>query len=456
MQNLTAVILAAGKGTRMKSSLPKVLHKVGGKSMLEHVLDAAEGAGAKRKVVVVGFGGDVVKEALGERAEFVTQAEQLGTGHAVRQTESLLKNEKGSIMVLCGDTPLLTTKLLENLAVAHEESGAAATVLTAIMPDAAGYGRVIRASDGTVEKIVEHKDATEAERKVREVNSGIYCFDAEALFSALSEVTADNAQGEYYLPDVLWILKDRGEKVRAVEADDYEETLGINSRVQLAGAEKILRQRKNIELMNAGVTIMDPGTTYVDAGVTVGRDTILYPGTWLEGNTTIGERSEIGPHTRFTNAKIGDDVIAVFSYGHDCEIDSGVTMGPYVHIRPNTHLKRDVHVGNFVEVKNSVIGAGSKLPHLSYIGDTDMGCGVNMGCGTITVNYDGREKHRTTVGDHAFVGCNTNLVAPVTVGEGAYIGAGSTITKDVEPESLAIARARQSAIPGWAKGKTKK
>lgn len=456
MQNLTAVILAAGKGTRMKSSLPKVLHKVCGKSMLAHVLDAAEGAGAKRSVVVVGFGGDAVRAALGNRAEFVTQTEQLGTGHAVRQTEDLLQNEKGTIMVLCGDTPLLTAGLLERLAEAHASSGAAATVLTAIMPDATGYGRIIRASDGSLEKIVEHKDATEREREVREVNSGIYCFDAASLFSALSEVTADNAQGEYYLPDVLWILKDRGKKIRALEAEDYEETLGINSRAQLSDAEKILRHRKNMELMDTGVTIMDPATTYVDAEVTVGRDTILYPGTWLEGRTAVGEGAEIGPYTRFTDAKIGNRVMASFSYGHDCTIDDGVTLGPYVHVRPNTHLKQDVHVGNFVEVKNSIIGEGTKLPHLSYIGDTDMGSHVNMGCGTITVNYDGREKHRTTIGDHAFVGCNTNLVAPVKVGDGAYIAAGSTITKDVEPESLAIARSRQSAIAGWAKGKTKK
>lgn len=456
MQNLTAVILAAGKGTRMKSSLPKVLHKVCGKSMLAHVLDAAEGAGATRSVVVVGFGSDTVKAALGGRAAFVTQAEQLGTGHAVQQAESLLKDEEGTIMVLCGDTPLLTAQLLTRLADEHKTSGAVATVLTAIMPDATGYGRIIRAKDGSVEKIVEHKDATEEERAVREVNAGIYCFESTSLFSALAEVTSDNAQGEYYLPDVLGILKARGKKVWAVEAEDYEETLGINSRVQLAGAEKILRQRKNTALMDAGVTIVDPAATYVDMDVVVGRDTILYPGTWLEGDTQVGEGAEIGPYTRFTNARIGNGVAASFSYGHDCKIDDGVTLGPYVHIRPDTHLRRNVHVGNFVEVKNSNIGEGSKLPHLSYIGDTDMGAHVNMGCGTITVNYDGREKHRTTIGDAAFVGCNTNLVAPVHVGDGAYIGAGSTITKDVEPESLAIARSRQSAIVGWAKGKTKK
>lgn len=455
MNQLTAVILAAGKGTRMKSKLPKVLHKAAGKPMLLHVLDAAKGAGASRSIVVVGFGGDVVEEAIGNRATFVTQKEQLGTGHAVQQVEPLLKDTPCTVMVLCGDTPLLTAQLLEKLAKEHEAAQAKATVLTAIMPDATGYGRIIRASDGTVMKIVEHKDASDEEKKVQEINSGIYCFESGALFSALSEVTADNAQGEYYLPDVLEILKKRGEKIWAVAADDYEDTLGINSRLQLAGAEKILRQRKNIELMEQGVTIMDPASTFVDADVTVGQDTVLYPFTWLEGETTVGEGTELGPNARFQNVKIGDGVVASFSYAHDCVIDEGVTVGPYVHLRPDTHLEKGVHVGNFVEVKNSTIGEGSKLPHLSYIGDTEMGRGVNMGCGTITVNYDGREKHRTQIGNNAFVGCNTNLVAPVKVGEGSYIGAGSTITKDVQAGDLAIARARQSRIEGWAKSKGK-
>ena len=450
MSDLVTVILAAGKGTRMKSSLPKVLHRVGGKSMLQHVLDAASKAGAKRNIVVVGFGGEQVKEAIGDQAEFVVQAEQLGTGHAVQQTASLLQGETGTVMVLCGDTPLLTGELLKKLYDAHKEAGAKATVLTAIMPDATGYGRIIRTATGTVEKIVEHKDATEAERKVQEVNSGIYCFEAQDLFQALSEVTCDNAQGEYYLPDVLEILRNKGEKIWAVAADDYESTLGINSRVQLSGAEKILRRRKNIELMDSGVTIMDPDSTFIDADVTVGRDTVIYPFTWLEGATTVGEGCEIGPNSRFTDTKIGNHVTAQFSYAHECEIADDVIMGPYVHLRPNTKLAHKVKIGNFVEVKNSNIGEGTKLPHLSYIGDCDMGSGVNMGCGTITVNYDGKSKFRTKVGDNAFVGCNSNLVAPVTVCDGSYIGAGSTITKDVPPSDLAIARARQKNIEGWA------
>ena len=449
MANLVTVILAAGKGTRMKSKLPKVLHKAGGKSMVQHVIDAAKAAGAKRNIVVTGFGGDMVRAAIGEQAEFVEQKEQLGTGHAVLQTADLLKDENGTVMVLCGDTPLLTGDLLKKLYDEHVAAKAKATVLTAIMPDATGYGRIIRKADGSVEKIVEHKDATEAERQVKEVNSGIYCFAAKDLFVALKQVTNDNAQGEYYLPDVLEILQKQGEKIWAVAADDYEATLGINSRLQLSGAEKILRRRKNEELMAAGVTIMDPATTYIDADVKIGRDTVIYPQTFLEGNTVIGEECEIGPSVRFQNVKAGNGVIGQFTYAHDCEFADGVILGQFTHIRPNTYLAEKVKIGNFVEVKNSNIGKGSKLPHLSYIGDTDMGSGVNMGCGTITVNYDGKTKFRTTIGDDAFVGCNSNLVAPVEVENGAYIGAGSTITKKVPEGTLAIARARQKNIEGW-------
>lgn len=450
MADLTTIILAAGKGTRMKSSLPKVLHKAGGKAMLAHVLDAAKEAGAGRSIVVVGFGGAAVEEALAGEAEFVTQAEQLGTGHAVLQTESLLRGEKGTVLVLCGDTPLLTGTLLKKFVEEHAAAGAKATVLTAVMPDATGYGRVIRAADGTVAKIVEHKDATKEELDVREINSGIYCFSAPDLFAALHEVGNDNAQGEYYLPDVLEILKQKGEKIFAVAADSYEETLGVNSRAQLAASEKILRRRKNEALMAEGVTLMDPETTYVDVDVVVGRDTVIYPGTWLEGRTVIGEGCEIGPNSRFQNVKIGAHVTAHFCYAHECEIADGVTLGPYVHIRPDTKLAAGVKIGNFVEVKNSMVGEGTKLPHLSYIGDSDIGAGVNMGCGTITVNYDGKKKFRTTVGDGAFVGCNSNLVAPVRVGDNAYVGAGSTITKDIPEGDLAIARAHQKNITGWA------
>lgn len=450
MAEFITVILAAGKGTRMKSKLPKVLHKAGGKPMLQHVIDAAKGAGAKRSIAVVGFQAELVREAISADTEIVVQAEQLGTGHAVLQTAEALKDETGTVMVLCGDTPLLTADMLRSFYEAHCKSGAKATVLTAVMPDSTGYGRVIRSADGMLQKIVEHKDATEMEREIREVNSGIYCFDKEALFSALSEVECHNAQGEYYLPDVLDILRSRGEKIAAYAVDDYESTLGVNSRVQLAQAEKILRDRKNNELMERGVTLMDPAATYVDTDVVVGSDTVIYPGTWLEGRSVIGSGCQIGPNCRFNDVKVGDNAVVSFTYAHECEMEEGVTVGPYVHIRPNTVLKKDVHVGNFVEIKNSNIGDGTKLPHLSYIGDCDMGSKVNMGCGTITVNYDGMMKHRTVVGDNAFIGCNTNLVAPVTVGDGAYVGAGSTITKEVPAGCLAVARAHQKNIRGWA------
>lgn len=449
MAELLTVVLAAGKGTRMKSTLPKVLHRVGGKAMLQHVLDAATEAGSEKNVVVVGFGGEQVKAAIGSQAEFVEQTEQLGTGHAVMQAESVLKDFAGTVMVLCGDTPLLKGELLRKLYDEHRKNEAKATVLTAIMPDATGYGRIIRTADGAVQKIVEQKDANAEELQVQEVNSGIYCFEAAALVDSLGQLNCNNAQGEYYLTDVLEILNKKSEKVWAVVADDFEATLGINSRVQLANAEGILRRRKNIELMENGVTIIDPASTFIDSKVEVGRDTVIYPFTWLEGSTVIGENCQIGPNSRFTDVKIGANVTAHFSYAHECEIADNVVLGPYVHLRPNTKLAAGVKIGNFVEVKNSVVGEGTKLPHLTYIGDSDIGAGVNMGCGCITVNYDGSQKFRTVVGDNAFVGCNTNLVAPVEVGEGAYIGAGSTITKNVPAKALGIGRARQTNIEQW-------
>lgn len=449
MAGLLTVVLAAGKGTRMKSSLPKVLHRVGGKAMLQHVLDAGAEAGSVRNIVVVGFGSEVVEAQIGTQADFVIQAEQLGTGHAIMQTKGLLKDFDGTIMVLCGDTPLLKGQLLKNLYQAHRAAGAKATVLTAKMPDPTGYGRIIRAVDGTVNKIVEQKDASAEELLIDEVNSGIYCFERSALFDALAKTSADNAQGEYLLTDVLEILNQQKEKVWAVTADDYEQTLGINSRVQLANAENVLRKRKTMALMESGVTVMDPASTFIDVDVEIGKDTVIYPFTWLEGATSVGESCAIGPNCRFTDTKIGDNVTAHFSYGHECEIDDDVIVGPYVHLRPATKIARGVKIGNFVEVKNSTIGEDSKLPHLSYIGDADIGSGVNMGCGTITVNYDGKKKSRTTIEDKAFVGCNSNMVAPVTVGKGAYVGAGSTITKDVPPAALGIARARQTNIEGW-------
>ena len=440
---METIILAAGKGTRMKSKLPKVLHKVCGKPMLQHVIDAAKVAGSTREIVVIGSGAELVKEKL------VLQAEQLGTGHAVLCTKEKFADSKGTVLVLCGDTPLFTPELLKKFVEKHLESNAAATVLTAEMPDATGYGRIIREDDGTFKKIVEHKDANSYERRISEVNAGVYCFDVEKLFAALSQVKNENAQCEYYLPDVLTILKNDSEKINAFVADDYTQTLGINSRVQLAEADKILRQRKNIALMESGVTIIDPASTFIDCDVEIGQDTIIFPNTYLEGNTKIGENCAIGPNARLTNMTVGDNVQAQFCYCHDAEICNDVILGPYVHLRPGTKISNKVKIGNFVEVKNSNIGEGSKLPHLQYIGDTDMGAGCNIGCGAITVNYDGKKKHRTTIGDNVFVGCNSNLIAPVTLEDGAYIAAGSTINKTVPKDNLAVARARQTNIADW-------
>ena len=453
MQETVAVILAAGKGTRMKSALPKVLHAVGGKSMLRHVMTAAEQAGAKRMLVVVGFGGDKVQAEIGAAAEFVLQAEQLVTGHAMMQVQPVLAGFSGTILLLCGDTPLLTGQALLDLVAAHQQSGAAATVLTAKPADATGYGRILRDESGQVLGIVEQKDATAEQKQIGEINTGIYCFEAAPLFAALAGLTCNNAQKEYYLTDVLAILAQAGQQVGAVEVSDFQETLGINSRLQLAEAEAILRRRKLVELMDSGVTVMDPASTFVDASVSVGEDTVLYPFTWLEGETTIGRDCRIGPNSRISDSQLGDAVTLHFSYAHECKIAGGVSVGPYVHLRPDTELAAGVKVGNFVEIKNSRVGVGSKLPHLSYIGDADIGSGVNIGCGTITVNYDGKKKHRTVVGDTAFVGCNSNLVAPVSVGSGAYIAAGSTITKDVPDGALGVGRARQSNIAGWVEKK---
>lgn len=453
MKELVAVILAAGKGTRMKSKLPKVLHEVAGKPMLSHVTAVAAAVGVGRTVVVVGFEGELVMRKMGPGLEYAMQSEQLGTGHAVMQTRELLRDFSGTILMLCGDTPLLTRATLATLRQQHQASGAAATVLTARLDDPFGYGRILRDAAGGVAGIVEQKDASAEQLKIDEINTGIYCFEAQPLFAALDGITCDNAQKEYYLTDVLAILARSGRKVGAVATADFQETLGINSRLQLAEAEAILRRRKLVALMEAGVTVMDPASTFIDETVSIGCDTVIYPFTWLEGATVIGEDCRIGPHSRIADSTLGNGVTLHFSYAHECKIADGVTVGPYVHLRPAAELAAGVKVGNFVEIKNSCVGQQSKVPHLSYIGDTDIGAGVNIGSGTITVNYDGKNKHRTVIGDRAFVGCNTNLVAPVTVGEDAYIAAGSTITKDVPPGALGVGRARQSNIAGWVSKK---
>ncbi len=450
MSDIVAIILAAGKGTRMRSKYPKVLHKVGGKPMLQHVIDAATAAGAQKKVIIVGHEAEIVEAMVGSQGTIALQAEQLGTGHAVMQTAEALKGFSGTALILCGDTPLLDGEELKKFCEAHQASGTAATVLTAIMDDPFGYGRIIRDANGNVQGIVEQKDATDEQKAIREINTGIYCMECPQMFDVLATLTNDNAQGEYYLTDVLQKLNAAGAKVGGVSTADSDMVMGINSRKQLSVAEGVMRQRILDKLMDAGVTIMDPASTFIEASVKIGRDTIIYPYTWLEGSTEIGEDCEIGPNVRFTNVKIGDDNHLQFIYGHDCEVKNHVTAGPYVHLRPDTVIGDKVKIGNYVEVKNSNVGTGTKLPHLTYIGDSDIGSGVNMGCGCITVNYDGKKKHRTIIGDNAFVGCNTNLVAPVTVQANTYIGAGSTITKEVPENALAIARAHQKNIEGWA------
>lgn len=450
MKPITSLILAAGKGTRMKSKLPKVLHKVGGKPMVERVLNTVKELGTERNIVIVGFGGEAVTSYLGDAAEFVTQKEQNGTGHAVKQAKPLLEQYEGTILLLCGDTPLVTKESLEALVKEHEETGAAATVLTASLENPTGYGRIIRdAASGKVLRIVEQKDGKPDELAVKEINTGMYAFDSQKLWPCLEELSDDNAQGELYITDVVSILVNKGERVSASLLADTDESLGVNSRAQLAVAERILKERTNQYWMAQGVTLIDPANTYIGTDVTIGNDTVIYPGTILEGHTVIGEACEIGPHTRFTNVKVGDGNYIHFTYAHDCEIKNNTDIGPYVHLRPNTVVGDSVHIGNFVEVKNSVVGEGTKFPHLSYIGDSDVGAGVNIGCGTITVNYDGKIKHRTTIKDHAFVGCNSNLVAPVTIGESSYVGAGSTITKDVPSKSLAVGRAKQIIKENW-------
>ncbi|WP_174734815.1 bifunctional UDP-N-acetylglucosamine diphosphorylase/glucosamine-1-phosphate N-acetyltransferase GlmU [Mesobacillus harenae] len=443
MSNRYAIVLAAGQGTRMKSKLYKVLHPVCGKPMVQHVVDQLINLDIKDIVTIIGHGADLVKSQLGKDSAYALQEEQLGTAHAALQAKDILADKDGVTIVVCGDTPLIRAETMEALFNHHEETKAKATILTAVASDPTGYGRIVRNESGLVEKIVEHKDATEAERTIAEINTGTYCFDNETLFAAIQNVSNNNSQGEYYLPDVIEILKNSNEVISAYQSEEFEETLGVNDRVALAEAERIMRKRITTAQMRNGVTLIDPANTYIDADVTIGQDTIIYPGTIISGLTTIGTDCQIGPNSEINNCEIGNNTVIRQSLAYDSSIGSEVNIGPFAHIRPQSEIGDEVKIGNFVEVKKAAFGRGSKASHLSYIGDAEVGSNVNIGCGSITVNYDGHNKHLTKIEDNVFIGCNSNLVAPVTVGKGAYVAAGSTITKDVPEEALSIARARQ-------------
>lgn len=449
MTNVYAVILAAGQGTRMKSKLYKVLHPVCGKPMVEHVIDHIETVNVDRIVTVVGHGADLVKETLGNKSEYVLQAEQLGTAHAVQQAEPILGELEGTTLVVCGDTPLIRPETMQALFAHHAKQGAKATILTAVAENPTGYGRILRDAAGQVAQIVEQKDATAEQQKVTEINTGTYCFDNKALFAALKQVKNDNAQGEYYLPDVIEIMQKQGEIVSAYVTDNFDETLGVNDRFALSQAEELMRARINERHMRNGVTIINPTSTYISADAIIGSDTVLLPGTMIDGKTVIGEDCKIGPNSHIVASKIGNGTTIHSSVVLNSTVGDVTAVGPFAHLRPDTSLGNHVKIGNFVEVKKSVLGDDTKVSHLSYIGDAEVGSNVNIGCGSITVNYDGKNKFKTVIEDDVFVGCNSNLVAPVTLEKGSFVAAGSTITKDVPSEALALARARQENKLGY-------
>ncbi|MBO8159783.1 bifunctional UDP-N-acetylglucosamine diphosphorylase/glucosamine-1-phosphate N-acetyltransferase GlmU [Thermosyntropha sp.] len=452
----SGVVLAAGKGVRMKSDLPKVVHKVAGKPMVVYVVEALKGAGIDDITVVVGHKREMVEEVLKPfGVKFALQEEQMGTGHALLQAKDKVDMES-NLVVLAGDTPLLEADTIKNLISFHTEGGATATVLSTALDEPYGYGRIVRDENANLLKIVEEKDASPEEKKIREINSGIYCFKAKEVFDTLLKLNTSNAQGEYYLTDVFAILREEGRTVKVLKAENSEEIYGINDKIQLSYAEKIMRQRKNKRLMQEGVIIVDPDSTFIDGQVKIGRDTVIMPWTFIEGETVIGKRCEIGPLTRITSSRIGNDVVVENSRIKEAEIKDKCIIGPFAYLRPGTVLNEEVKIGDFVEVKKSIIGKKSKIPHLSYVGDALLGEEVNIGAGTITCNYDGVNKHQTIIEDKAFIGSNTNLVAPVRIGENAVTGAGSTITRDVPADALAVERAEQRLVKGWSKRKNKK
>jgi bifunctional UDP-N-acetylglucosamine pyrophosphorylase/glucosamine-1-phosphate N-acetyltransferase len=443
--------MAAGEGTRMRSATPKLLHDLCGRPMIAWSVTAAREAGARR-IIIVENPRRELEAVLGDSAEFAVQEQPRGTADAVRAAAPHIEGT-GTVIVLNGDHPLITAATIRGLAEAHERSGAAATIATAVLEDPAGYGRVVRAPDGSIEKVVETKadgDASELELHIREVNTGFYAFDAPELLSALGRVTSNNAQGELYLPDVLPILRRDERTVQAHEISDPGSMLGVNDRVALADVRARAQERIHERLMREGVTIVNPVATIIDVEVEVGRDSVIAPFTSLHGQTRIGVGSTIGPACTLIDASVGDGSSVIHSYIKEAEVGDRVSVGPFAYLRPGTVMREGSKAGTFVEIKNSDIGAGSKVPHLSYIGDADIGEGTNLGASTITANYDGSRKHRTTIGDRVKTSVDTTLVAPVSVGDDAYTAAGSVITKDVPPGALGVARARQENLDGYA------
>ncbi len=458
--NLEVLIMAAGLGTRMKSSTVKVLHRAAGRPIIDYVLDLARGVSDRPPVVIVGHQRDAVQESIGTRARYAVQDEQLGTGHAVLQAAGTLEKDGvlgKKVLILSGDVPLTRPETLKMLVDEHQSSGNALTLLTMRLDNPAMYGRIVRDRNGDVEKIVEAKDASDEQKTIREVNAGIYVFDSQHLFSNLRNLSNANAQGEYYLTDLLGVLRKAGKRVGAVIVDDPAEALGVNSRSDLAVVEAEIQRRVVEKLMRDGVTFRNPSTVVIDSTVKIGNDTVVYPFVTIEGDTVIGSGCVIEPGVHLINVRIGNNVhVKTGTVADDADIAENASVGPYAHLRPGTKLGKRVKVGNFVETKKAVFADGAKASHLSYIGDADVGKDVNIGAGTITCNYDGVNKHKTTIEDGAFIGSDSQLVAPVTIGRGAYVGAGSTITKDVPPDSLALTRVPQRIIEGWGKQRKKK
>ncbi len=451
-----AIVLAAGAGTRMKSKKPKVAHEVLGKPLVRWVVDAAREAGVERVVSVVGHAREQVAPLVEGDTEIVVQEQQNGTAGAVAVCADALADFDGSLVVLSGDCPLISSETIAALVKVREDADAAVVVLSMELENPFGYGRIIRGEDGSVVRIVEQKDATPEEAAVRECNSGFYCFDAKALFAALSKVGSDNAQGEFYLTDVLEICRNEGRVVTALTAQDPTECLGVNSRAQLAQAASVMRDRINARHLAAGVTMWDPSSVWIGPDVRIERDVELLPQVILMGSTFIGEDSVVGPNTRLTDTTVGRGCVIDETVAVEAVVDDGATCGPRAYLRPAAHLCEGAKAGTHVEIKKSTIGAGSKVPHLSYVGDATIGEGVNLGAGTITCNYDGAKKWPTVIGDDVFVGSSTMLVAPVSIGAGSLIGAGSVITEDVSPDALALGRARQVEIEGWAENRRKR